>query len=374
MGREKINTIKKFGVSDNVVYLFVLIALVLFFAPWFPGLTVGQTKLPAFDPTTTITLRMMGCISGIALLLLLYWPLWPNYQPDGSVTQATGIPPLENSKYIIQSTPDIIMNELNAHHIHTGGFKIVSGITVHDVEKRLKILNPTVSESSINQFVKAARERAFTMKYSAPKEDEKLEDIRSLPIANLKPWNSYLDSFLMRLGFSDITDISVLDVGIGNAYASHAFLKQCKNLTGADISRDALNFAKQKLPEARLIVASAEALQEVPSISVDLYISLRTYQSTLFDVKESLHEAYRVIRIGGVIVVSIPFLYTFKSNGENVVQYGLLQPGAKTPSAEYAYAVANAIADNMAALGFSNVEIGKESPFEIFIGAIKRSQ
>ena len=122
----------------------------------------------------------------------------------------------------------------------------------------------------------------------------------------ISEWHIYLRSFLSNIGVVDISNINVLDVGIGNSYASQILLKECANLIGVDISQRALNYAQDKLKSSTLKVGSAENLKDIESFSIDLYISLRTYQSTLFDIKESLHEAYRVLAKGGGIVISIP--------------------------------------------------------------------
>lgn len=221
--------------------------------------------------------------------------------------------------------------------------------------------------------MESARETAFTSKYAAPKEDEKLVSITELKVQGIQEWHIYLEQFLSRLGVPDIKNIDVLDVGIGNAYASQVFLGSCASLTGVDISHEAITYAKNKLPNAVFKIGGAEDLKEIESFSMDLYISLRTYQSTLFDIKESLHEAYRVLAKGGGLVVSIPNMFLKKNDSGKIigVLYGLIPPGSTAPSVEFAMQISEKIQEYMNLLGFKDVELYKESPFEIFIGARK---
>jgi ubiquinone/menaquinone biosynthesis C-methylase UbiE len=246
-------------------------------------------------------------------------------------------------------------------------------VNIHDLKKRIKILNPQLSDESINYLVGFARETAFTSKYAAPREDEKLVNVAELGVQGIKEWHTYLSLFLSGLGITDIKNIDVLDVGIGNACASQVFLGNCASLTGVDISRDALNYAKDKLPNATLKIGSAEDLKDIESFSKDLYVSLRTYQSTLFDIKESLHEAYRVLANGGGIVVSIPNMFLKKNDEGKIIGviHGLMPQGSTTPSVDFAMSIAEKIQEYLNLLGFKSVELYKESPFEIFIGAKK---
>ena len=121
------------------------------------------------------------------------------------------------------------------------------------------------------------------------------------------------------------------------------------------------------------MIGSAEDLTSIKSLSIDLYISLRTYQSTLLDIKESLHEAYRVLAEGGGIVISIPVMFLKKDEAGHILKAlkGLIPQGSSAPSLEYAMQVSEKISNYMQILGFNSVEIDTVSPFEIYIGARK---
>lgn len=367
-----VNTYQRLGIPDSVINTILVIAVALLLTPYVGGLDFGIFKVPSFPPAVQMPLKWGSPIL-FAAVLIMFIPLW---KTGVHHVEAKEVPPSSvnpKSKYRLQNTPDIILNELQRNNVNTGGIKIVPGVNVHDLKKRIKILNPQLSNEKIDNLVGSARETAFSAKYAAPREDEKLVDVTALGVAGIQEWPTYLGQFLSRLGITDIKNIDVLDVGIGNAYASRIFLDNCANLTGIDISQEALNYAKDKLPNATLKVGSAEDLREVDSFSKDLYISLRTYQSTLFDIKESLHEAYRVLANGGGIVISIPNMFLKKNDEGKIVRvlYGLIPPASTSPSVEFAMSIAEKIQDYLNLLGFKNVQVYKESPFELFVGAKK---
>lgn len=367
-----VNTYQRLGISESVIIIILLIAVALLAWPYFGGLDFGIFKVPNLPPDVQMPVKL-GAPPLVVAVLIMFIPFWKtgihhmeaNKNPQGSVNP--------KSKYRLQNTGDIILNELQRNNVNTGGIKIVPGVNVNDLKKRIKILNPKISNDEIDNLVCSARETAFSAKYAAPREDEKLVDVTVLGVAGIQEWHIYLGQFLSKLGITDIKNIDVLDVGIGNAYASRIFLDNCASLTGIDISREALNYAKDKLPNATLKVGSAEDLKDVDSFSKDLYISLRTYQSTLFDIKESLHEAYRVLANGGGIVISIPNMFLKKNDDGKIigVLYGLIPPASTSPSEEFAMSIAEKIQDYLNLLGFKSVQVHKESPFEIFVGAKK---
>jgi ubiquinone/menaquinone biosynthesis C-methylase UbiE len=113
-------------------------------------------------------------------------------------------------------------------------------------------------------------------------------------------------------------------------------------------------------------VCPAEDLIQIPNKSVDLYISLRTYQSTLFDRRSALHEAYRVLRNGGIILLSVPIMFLRQ---EGKVLAGLIPPDSSEPNMEYARQFVARIQAYLTILNFQEVKTDERSPFEIFISA-----
>jgi len=373
MNYKKSNTFQKLGIPDNLISTVFVILLVLLIAPYAGGVDFGIFKVPIFSLGIAQYLKWIAP-SLLIVYVLLFIRIWEEAaenasEPEDEKPDAVHV----KSKYRLQSTPDIILNELQKYNVNTDGIKIVPGFNVNDLKKRIRILNSQLSREKVSELVEAARETAFTSKYAAPKEDEKLEKISGIKLEGIAEWQTYLQTFLSKIGISEVKNIEVLDVGIGNAYASQVFLSRCANLTGVDVSQEALNYAKDKLYDANLQIGSAEDLTNIKPFTVDLYISLRTYQSTLFDIKESLHEAYRVLAKGGGIVISIPIMYLKKDDAGNILNVlkGLMPQGSNEPSFDYAMEISKKIESYLNILGFRDVEISAESPFEIYIGARK---
>lgn len=371
----KINTFKKLDIPSQLMNTIFILLLILTIAPYVGGIDIGIAKIPTFPKEISWHLRWLSPLLLLAFCLM-FCPAWKaegNEDENRASTsdQPTRIHP--GSKYILQSTPEIILNEIQKSGYNIDGINIVRGFNINDLIKRLTILNPAIEAGRLSECVRLAREVAFTSKYADPREDEKLVSIADIGIHQLKGWESYLIEFLEELGISKLRDLNALDVGIGNARASYPFLKEFHSLIGVDVSKKALEYAQGELPRASLLVSSAEDLKEVESFSIDLYVSLRTYQSTLFDIKQAIHEAYRVLARGGGIVISIPVMYLVKRDDGSVkgVVKGLIPSGSKEPSLEYAHEIAVRICWYLELLGFHDFQICEDSPFEIFIGARK---
>jgi ubiquinone/menaquinone biosynthesis C-methylase UbiE len=162
----------------------------------------------------------------------------------------------------------------------------------------------------------------------------------------------------------DLNAMDLLDVGIGNGYAVKNLFNSIGSFRAVDISREALEYARKLFPQMSSFENDAEDLKDIESNSVDLYLSFRTYQSTLFDRRASLHEAYRVLTTGGIIIVSIPIMF-LKENGE--VLTGQIPSGSFEPDMEYAKDMTCRIEGLMKTLNFKDVGCNYESPFEIYV-------
>jgi len=158
--------------------------------------------------------------------------------------------------------------------------------------------------------------------------------------------------------------LDVLDVGIGNGHACKKLYQSLPSFKAVEISSKALQYAHGTYPQMISYENPAEDLKDIPNSSIDLYLSFRVYQSTLFDRRISLHEAYRVLRNGGIIIISIPIMY-LKTNGD--VLPGLLPPYANIPNMRFANDTVNRIRGYMKLLNFENVGINNKSPYEIYI-------
>lgn len=78
-----------------------------------------------------------------------------------------------------------------------------------------------------------------------------------------------------------------------------------KDLTLVDIGCNSLKKAQELIPHAKTIKSGAENLDQIATNSKEVYVSLRTYQSSYFDVDKSIREAYRILEPGGIIILSV---------------------------------------------------------------------
>jgi dolichol-phosphate mannosyltransferase len=100
----------------------------------------------------------------------------------------------------------------------------------------------------------------------------------------------------------------VLEIGCGVGYQIPGIIEKCKNYLGLDFSKKSLKFCK-KTENNNLIVADA---QEVPfkKNTFDVILMIDVLHN-LYDPKNALKEARRVLKDYGKIVVSVPNKYSF---------------------------------------------------------------
>lgn len=171
------------------------------------------------------------------------------------------------------------------------------GTTISDLVVHLT--SAPHSRQEIVSALQSIREDYFTTKYG---EYEDEYDVRGYIGA---AWAEDLGSSYQYLGvLPRMAD--VLYVGVGTGRDLDLVCPIVGSLSGADVSASMLLKAQQRRPEMTAVHAGAEHLVGVDDSSIDLYLSLRTYQSSLFDVPASLREAFRVLRPLGGLVISIP--------------------------------------------------------------------
>ncbi|MBA2880900.1 SAM-dependent methyltransferase [Desulfosalsimonas propionicica] len=361
MTQNKRNSFEFFNLPEKFSVAVLTLSFILLIGPYLEGLDFGVFKIPTFAADTKKVLQYLGPPLFI-FVILLFVRFWKS--PDTSDTKE--IKEVEsNSKFRLQSISDIVKNEARKNGINIDGIHIGDRLTISDLERICtKTYYPNQPSNGTCTLLENARGMAFTKKYAEPKEDEKLVNISQIKLEGLKQWEAYFWDLLKDLGINDLSHIDILNVGIGNGYADYELFKNVPRFKAVDISPEALNYAANKLSNMQYYVCSAENLFQVPNGSIDLYLSFRTFQSTLFDRRAAVHEAYRVLRKGGIAIISVPVLY-LKKNGE--VLQGLIPPGSYEPNLDYATAIADRIKDYMDIMNFKEVDIDSRSPFEIYI-------
>ncbi|EAG9428385.1 methyltransferase domain-containing protein [Listeria monocytogenes] len=168
------------------------------------------------------------------------------------------------------------------------------------------------------QLVKSTISLAFNRKYGTY---NYTDDARSFDVG----WIENFMSFFQQTTSRDIENSSILSVGVGSGHEAIALFSKCRNVTFVDIAPGGLEKIKAYKPSAETIVSSAIDLSSVPNNSKDVYVSLRTYNSSFFDIKKAILEAYRTLKQGAAIIISIA--NGFLCPERNCIIPGLIVPG-----------------------------------------------
>ena len=190
---------------------------------------------------------------------------------------------------------------------------ILSQKEVYNNKKNSELITFLSSKYNINyekamNVINEGLKYAFNEKYSSY---DYYNDVRSID----NSWKKNFISICDKIFNGSINNLKVLNVGVGSGTEATILFSNCKDITFVDIAPSGLKKIKDKLPQSKIINSSAESLPFLED-TYDLYVSLRTYNSSFFEVKKSLSEAYRVLKHNGSIIISIAngFLDSKKNN------------------------------------------------------------
>lgn len=180
-------------------------------------------------------------------------------------------------------------------------------------------------------------------------------------------WTDDFMSVYMRSSTRPLSTVNILNVGVGPGYEAAALFPDCSQITFVDIAERGLACISGRFPSSRTVVSGAEDLSALPEDSYDLYVSLRTYNSSFFDASAAASEAHRVLKPGAVIIVSVAngFLYTQRSR----VVPGLIIPGTDFVDLYRGMDTASLIGVELDRAGFKDVRIFPTST-EIYLSAV----
>jgi hypothetical protein len=209
----------------------------------------------------------------------------------------------EDSLFVTKSTNELLKQFLPPH---LRNIDVNTKAPLHNCAKLLHLHNPDTNFSDIERELSKARSLVYDTKYSSrsTREDERYIDFTG--------WQNQLRHILYEVGLRDFSRLDVVNVGIGNGNENPEFYSSFRSFTGVDISQKSLDRASKLLPFMTPLQAAAEDLRDIPTNSKDLYLSLRTYQSSFFNIVDSTFEAARVTRRRGAAVISVPNVYVDK--------------------------------------------------------------
>lgn len=234
---------------------------------------------------------------------------------------------------------------------------IDTDLTIADLASICESVKPhdATTTESVHALLREARAKAFDMKYSDRTYEDDTRGIGD-------HWQEAVRSILSDMRAGAYRERKTLVVGIGNGEEGKELYAGCSHLTAVDIGEQSLKKASGILTKARILQADAENLDMIPSGSQDIYVSLRTYQSTYFGRNAALLEAHRVVRQGGIAVISV-------ANGfldRGTIIPGLLIPGTRIVDRNLGFRIADQIRSKISVLRFD--EIGVRTTFdEIFV-------
>lgn len=259
--------------------------------------------------------------------------------------------------YVRLRIPELIRENLARRGIVFDDLPVGGNVTAADLVAFCRALLPNAAHTPahLERFIQEARGYAFDKKYAALTYED---DTRGLG----DHWRRELLSILASMGAADYKRRRLLVVGIGNGEEGEELYSGCSNLHAVDIAPLSLEAARHRIAGGRFSLAAAEDLNAISSGGIDVYVSLRTYQSSYFDRHAAIREAYRVVRQGGIVIVSI-------ANGfldQGALIPGLLIPGTTIVNRDEAFLLANEVRSKLAALGFDDIGV-RTSIDEVFV-------
>ena len=201
--------------------------------------------------------------------------------------------------------------------------------------------------------------KAFDKKYSIYNYSD---DARSLNI----DWKNKFLSVYNKLLVSSMENKDILDVGVGSGNEAIALFSKCKKITFVDIAPNGLKKIKRQIPISNIVISRAEDLSTLINDRYDIYISLRTYNSSFFDIEKAISEAYRVLKKDGVIIISIA--NGFLCPDDKYIIPGLIIPGTEFVDIYRGFDMIKNLSAELSKKGFKNIQFFPTN-VELFLSA-----
>lgn len=276
---------------------------------------------------------------------------------------------------------EIFTSFLNLRGLRLYGVKLYSETKISDIILAYTkiIYFKEISNSEILLSVTKSREIAYDIKYGKDRTD----DEKIVAAQRFGDWEDDFRSYCKQQNIDYANCKNVLEIGFGTGliYERGTLFEEIyrrndgkKYIT--DISNDALGVARKRIPNPgcfhkkyKFIKCQAELLDSsIKDDSIDFYISLRVYSSSLFDIRRSLAEAKRVLHSGAPILLSIPHLYYNIETGSH--EFGLMRDvREKKVTKSYRDDVVGDLIRYLKLFEFDNINYDSSFPYETYISA-----
>lgn len=201
---------------------------------------------------------------------------------------------------------------------------------------------------------------AFNSKYA---EYNYSDDVRSLDLG----WRKNFMNFYKRSSAVPMISNNILNVGVGGGNEAASLFSNCTYVTFVDIAHAGLERVKEQFPLSKVIVSSADQLLSISDNNYDLYVSLRTFNSSFFDIKKAISEAHRVLRPNAIIIVSVA--NGFLCSERHCIITGLIIPGTEFVDIYRGIDTAKLIHTELIQAGFNNIQVFPTNT-EIYLSAV----
>lgn len=133
---------------------------------------------------------------------------------------------------------------------------------------------------------------------------------RFLPECKGEIWLEHWHRYLFAQGYVD--GLRVLDAACGEGYGSHILSARARAVVGIDVSPQAVAHARRRYAETSNLAFSEGRCDrlEFPDASFDAVVSFETIEH-LAEQVETLAEFRRVLRPGGLLIISTPNRKTY---------------------------------------------------------------
>lgn len=264
-----------------------------------------------------------------------------------------------NSYYSVKRISTLVVELLKSRGYVVTKNELENNKTVNDFIKfiiKKYNLEPMMAEHLINNILS----EAFDEKYASY---HYTNDARSLDLN----WKDNFFFVYNKLFDSPLNDKVIVDVGVGSGNEAKILFSNCQKITFVDIAPNGLKKIKREFPNSHCVLSRAEKLTLLSDDSYDLYVSLRTYNSSFFDIKKAISEANRVLKSNAGIIISIA--NGFLDSTRNCIIPGLLIPGTNFVDVYRGIDMAKKLSTYFVTMGFKEVQI-LPTNIEIYLSAI----